>query len=117
MHAFCYRDENCGTETVDVDGEPNECYVFDSHQFASSAAFFQTFPVLTLSLEGVFVHWEPQNYLFAWPETPTTYCVGVYDSGDYGNVLGGLFLRGQEVVFDRELKMIGLMPSISALEL
>jgi hypothetical protein len=70
------------------------------------------FPTIKFELEGfVTVEWKPEFYLFAWPETPNYYCLGVYSNFDGGNILGGIFMRGKDVIFDRGNKRLGFAES------
>ena len=108
---FCKSISHCKAQTVRVYGEPNRCVVFDS-KFESSD-FFQSFPRVKFRFgDGVEVEWNAEYYLFAWPETPNYYCIGIYNNFDGGNILGGVFMRGHDIIFDRENKRIGLADSL-----
>lgn len=40
-------------------------------------------------------------------ETPNDFCLGIYAAGSGANVLGGIFSRGMDVIFDRSINKIG----------
>ena len=47
------------------------------------------------------MNWRPKYYLVEFPESPGKYCLGVLANGRHGNVLGSVFMRGLDVVFDK----------------
>lgn len=106
---YCRGQKNCLGEQVSVPRETHKCYKFDSSQM-SLEEFYQSFPVISFKIEDLFVDWVPEYYLFAWPDHPQSYCLGVYRNYR-GNVLGGNFMRGMDVVIDRYAKKIGFAPS------
>jgi hypothetical protein len=100
FNSFCDVPGNCQAEVVKVYGEPQKCFVYKTDTDLNE--FFRTFPVVRIVFEGeATVYWRPENYLFAWPDTPNYYCVGVYSNFDGGNILGSTFMRGNDVFFDR----------------
>lgn len=42
---------------------------------------------------------------------PNAYCLGIYSNGGSGTVLGAVFMRGLDVIFDRSNDRIGFAPS------
>lgn len=107
---FCENEGKCLGEGVKVFGEPQKCFAFSGE--TSIEEFFDSFPVIKVEFEGgKVVEWLPRNYLFAWPDTPDYYCVGIYDNFEWGNILGGTFMRGNDVVFDRSLNRAGIVPA------
>ena len=117
--AFCNSSpDNCGTKMVRVSAKFKMCFKIDREDLDD---FYSTFPRVTVIIEGVKVDWSPNMYMFTKDSNPDDYCVGVFDSGDSGNILGGLFMRGSNVVFDTTNKRIGFAlsdcdPSIVSLE-
>ena len=57
------------------------------------------------------IKWLPKYYLFSWAETPNIYCIGIYSNGYAQNILGGIFMRGMDVIFDRAQQKIGFAHS------
>lgn len=108
---ICLGSEFCDGQTIRMSGEPYMCYFYDHDKYPDIYDFFETFPTFTLLVDNINVDWTPENYLFAWSDSPETYCVGIYSSGHGGNVLGGNFMRGMDVVFDRETNQIGFADS------
>lgn len=104
---FCKEKDKCWGDRVRVAGEPHLCFVYNEKVHKSKEKFFESFPVITFVFDDIHVDWHPNRYLFAWPETPKTYCVGAYNNGGSGNVLGGIFMRGHDVVFDKGNGKIG----------
>lgn len=103
---FCKVDGNCRVQTVRVFGEPQRCYIYDLKKGFSE--FLQGFPEIIVVFDDfVEYRWKPEEYLFAWPESPNYYCVGIYNNFEGGNVLGGIFMRGKDVVFNRSDDSIG----------
>lgn len=98
-----YRDQ-CKGEAVAVPGETHSCYRFKKGNITE---FYASFPVIHMEMDDIIVDWEPDRYLFTWTDHPNDYCLGVYSNGGGGNVLGGLFMRGMDIVFDRTTDTIG----------
>ena len=111
IEKYCKDEEKCHGNEVNVNGEPHTCYKYDVTIFPNISDFYQTFPVVSFQVDLELVDWRPEYYLFAWPEQPKSFCVGVYTNGGGGNVLGGNFMRGMDVIFDRTDKRIGFAHS------
>jgi hypothetical protein len=111
FNQFCKDDGKCLGERVRVSGEPHLCFVYERKKHISKENFFKSFPVVTVLFDEAEVNWKPERYLFAWPETPNTFCVGVYNNVGSGNVLGGIFMRGHDVIFDKGNSKIGFAQS------
>jgi hypothetical protein len=107
LEEFCNAEDRCRGERRGVSYEAHQCFL----NVESTEGLFDTFPVLTFDLGGERFNWQPKDYLFVWPDYPNYYCVGIYDNGHNGSVLGGLFMRGHDFVFDRDLKQVGFAPS------
>jgi len=101
---YCSYKDKCRGETVSVPGEAHSCY---RHKKDNLTAFYASFPVIHVEIDNITLDWEPEQYLFAWPDHPSDFCLGIYSNGGGGNVLGGLFMRGMDVVFDRNTDTIG----------
>lgn len=101
---YCTYAGKCKGERVSVPGESHSCYRLKDD---NSTFFFSTFPTLHLEIDDLTIEWTPERYLFTWPDHPQDYCLGVYSNGGGGNVLGGLFMRGMDIVFDRVNNSIG----------
>lgn len=108
---YCKLPNKCIGEKVRVAGEPHGCYVYDNTTEGGLEAFFSTFPLFEFRVDDELIKWKPERYLFAWPESPNTFCVGAYNNGGSGNVLGGTFMRGKDVVFDRGNAKMGFAQS------
>lgn len=76
---------------------------------AVSSGLGSLFPNMTLSFDGLQLTLPPDNYLFAWgPGRGSAFCVGVFDNGQAGALLGALLVRDVLVVYDRAAGAIGL---------
>jgi len=107
---FCKVEENCKARTIRVFGEPQRCYIYDLKTRFNE--FLRSFPdIVAVFDDFVEYRWKPEEYLFAWPETPNYYCTGIYNNFEGGNVLGGIFMRGKDVVFNRSDDLIGFSSS------
>jgi len=104
FESHCSGKDNCIGERVSVSGESHSCYHYQSGNLTD---FYASFPIIHLEIDNITVMWEPERYLFTWPDHLNDYCLGVYSNGGGGNVLGGLFMRGMDVVFDRVTDTIG----------
>lgn len=104
FESHCSGKDNCIGERVSVSGESHSCYHYQSGNLTD---FYASFPTIHLEIDNITVTWEPERYLFTWPDHLDDYCLGVYSNGGGGNVLGGLFMRGMDVVFDRVTDTIG----------
>lgn len=111
FNKFCLEEGNCDGELKEVYGEAHVCYKYDYKKYTDISDFFSTFPSFKLGIDDVEVEWKAKYYLFAWPETPNTFCIGIYGNGVGGNVLGGNFMRGNDIIFNRENKKIGFASS------
>lgn len=107
---YCKLDGRCLGEKVKVIGEPHICYKLNIDSYTPEE-FFASFPEFTLIIGDIEVAWKPERYLFAWWDTPYTFCVGIYNNGGSGNVLGGIFMRGNDVIFDLSSKKMGFVSS------
>ena len=105
LAAFCEREGNCIGEAKKVYGEPHDCWRLSEEM--NLTMFYGSFPVIDLYADDQRISWRPEFYLFAWPDSPHTYCVGVYSNGGGMNVLGGNFMRGMDVIFDRVNGLVG----------
>ncbi|OMJ77407.1 hypothetical protein SteCoe_23008 [Stentor coeruleus] len=112
IEKYCNLPGKCLGEHVDVYGETHTCYNYNSKNFTSIQEFFDSFPVVSILMDEVYIDWMPERYLYAWPESKNHFCVGVYSNGGAGNVLGGNFMRGMDVVFDRGEDRVGFAKSL-----
>ncbi|OMJ88880.1 hypothetical protein SteCoe_2543 [Stentor coeruleus] len=108
---YCENSRKCLGSKVIINYEPNKCYDYNSENFTKEE-FFDSFPILRFFIDDVYVEWMPERYLFAWPETKNSYCIGMYSNEASGNVLGGNFMRGMDVIFDRSEKKVGFAKSL-----
>ena len=111
IEIFCMSKGKCQGDHVTVQGEPHTCYNHDETVFPNISDFYQTFPVISFEIDQVVIDWRPEYYLSAPPGLPRSFCVGVYSNGGDGNCLGGNFMRGMDVIFDRTEKRIGFAHS------
>lgn len=112
----CRDEAKCRGERHSVVYEPHQCFLYSPDEHSDLQGFFDTFPVLSLDLGGQNLKWQPEHYLYNWPEFPDLYCLGVYDNGRSGSVLGALLMRGHDFVFDRNADRMGFAPSLCDLE-
>ena len=55
---------------------------------------------------------QPANYLFAWGDAkPDAFCLGVFDHGDSGVLLGAIAVRDVLVTYDRAQQRVGFLPT------
>lgn len=107
---FCKGEGNCMVQTVRVFGEPQRCFIHDSGQTFDQ--FLATFPDIVFVLDNrTEYRWKPSEYFFAWPETPNYYCFGIYNNFEGGNIFGSIFMRGKDIIFDRDTELIGFASS------
>mmetsp|Transcript_10023 Transcript_10023/g.9951 ORF Transcript_10023/g.9951 Transcript_10023/m.9951 type:complete len:421 (+) Transcript_10023:125-1387(+) len=111
FESACSKPGKCDGDKAYIPSEPHMCYNYDSGKYPDIYDFYDTFPVLTLLIDNIEVQWLPENYLFAWPAYPNSYCLGIYNDGQGCNVLGGIFSRGMDVIFDRTTNKIGFADS------
>ena len=84
---------------------PDVCFQVAGASTSSLGAFF---PNVTLELEGAQLTLPPANYLFAWGDAkPDAFCLGVFDHGDSGVLLGAIAVRDVLVTYDRAQQRIG----------
>lgn len=100
---FC-SGEVCG-ERVTVPGERKPCF---RHSAGPLKSFWDQFPTLSVWIDGEAVEWKAKNYLFAWPDRPHDYCLGVFPSMGGENVLGEVFMRGKNINFNRGNRTIAI---------
>eukprot|EP01023_Acetabularia_acetabulum_P013794 TRINITY_DN16697_c0_g1_i2.p1 TRINITY_DN16697_c0_g1~~TRINITY_DN16697_c0_g1_i2.p1 ORF type:complete len:408 (+),score=13.42 TRINITY_DN16697_c0_g1_i2:94-1317(+) len=66
------------------------------------------FPVLIVNFLGIQIQLQPVNYLFYHGSKKDCFCVGVFDNGKKGSVLGGTLFRDVFVHYDLEGERIGM---------
>eukprot|EP00899_Mesostigma_viride_P004461 jgi/Mesvir1/14015/Mv21630-RA.2 len=72
----------------------------------------QSFPLLTISFYGnVVVQLQPVDYLFQHAVMPNAYCLGFFDNGRQGTLIGGVAVRNKLVIYDRQNRRIGFTPA------
>ncbi|CAG9330927.1 unnamed protein product [Blepharisma stoltei] len=107
---FCQGEGKCDGVRRHVNGEGHVCYHYNIEKYPDLYHFFDTFPTIELTIGDINVAWLPEYYLSSWQDYQDIYCIGIYNTGG-GSVLGGNFMRGQDVVFDRENDKIGFAES------
>lgn len=60
---------------------------------------------------GSTVHLEPINYLYVHPVVEKAYCLGIFDNGHAGTLLGGIIFRDILVQYDRRHSRVGFVPA------
>lgn len=108
---ICSIDSFCRGQRKSVYGEQHNCFRYSVDEFETLDEFFSTFPMVEIVIEGHRIPWYPKQYLYTWPDYPNDYCIGVYNNYGGGSVLGAVFLRGHDVIFDRDNNMIGFAES------
>lgn len=116
FEAYCSAEGNCRGDRRAVLRHSHECFLYDSYYFSSLQEFFDSFPVITMDLGAEALEWRPENYLVEWTGHPDHYCIGIFDNGRSGNLLGALLMRGNDFVFDRMKERVGFAPSQCKLE-
>lgn len=78
------------------------CYQLPGASMEALEKLTTPFPNVTLDMEGAALQLPPQNYLFAWGERkPDAFCLGVFDNGDQGVLLGAIAARDMLITYDR----------------
>lgn len=108
---YCQKPGNCIGNRVYIKGESTDCFSYEDSSNLTQGGFFRSFPILTFYIGGITVDWLPENYLYAYSSSDSTYCIGIYNNHEGANVLGAIFMRGFDVVFDKEREMIGFAES------
>ena len=93
-------------------GDPNYpndvCWrSLNENQQLSESNVNYLFPTFNLTFIGVNeeelpIQFLPENYLFVHPNEPNAFCVGVFDNGQQGSIIGGIFARNTFFEFDDE---------------
>jgi len=93
-------------------GDPNYpndvCWrSLNENQQLSESNVNYLFPTFNLTFIGVNeeelpIQFLPENYLFVHPNEPNAFCVGVFDNGQQGSIIGGIFARNTLFEFDDE---------------
>jgi len=65
------------------------------------------FPIVEFEFSGAKVRMLPYRYLFR--QGDTSYCLGVFDNGNSGVLVGGVSVRNMLVQYDRRNKRIGFL--------
>lgn len=60
-------------------------------------------------MENQPVDWEPKDYFYEISEN--NYCYAFFNNGGSSSVLGASFMKGKDVLFDIENKLIGFAKS------
>lgn len=102
---FCDKDlENCGGES-----RWEECYSIDDDQKGDMDAYFRSFPMMTFNFAGNKPYrWYPSDYLIKNGDLDQ-YCVGIKPLKDM--ILGAVFMRNYDILFDKTRKLIGFARS------
>jgi len=106
---YCNQAGKCGDGQVVVAGEYHPCYRYDT---GSIEDFFGSFPTIHLTFDREVVAWSPASYLFSWSDHSNHFCLGVYSNGGGGNVLGAVFMRGHDVIFNRANQTVSFATSL-----
>eukprot|EP00743_Colponemidia_sp_Colp-15_P008523 GILK01009271.1.p1 GENE.GILK01009271.1~~GILK01009271.1.p1 ORF type:complete len:558 (-),score=40.79 GILK01009271.1:325-1962(-) len=108
FNRFCSEPGHCLHDSRrNVRSSKQACYVMSSGDANTTAARIQTFPVLDVIFEGIAVKWRPSEYLYSPNNVGDVFCLGIDDNGPTGTVLGGIFMREFDIIFDRQNKRIG----------
>lgn len=105
FNKFCDKhSKNCGNES-----RWEECYSIDEEQKRDLNGFFRTFPLLTFHFAGNKPYrWYPSDYLIKNGDLDQ-YCVGIKPLKDM--ILGAVFMRNYDILFDKTRKLIGFARS------
>ena len=99
-----------GTAPVRVAGPEAPAVEDVCYSLPAATEFGSYFPNMTLRLVGANITLPPDNYLFLWgPDKPRVFCVGVFDNGPSGALVGALSVRDVLVLYDRPAKRVGLL--------
>lgn len=105
FNQFCSRHSgHCGGES-----RFEECYSISSRHKEDVQNYFKTFPLIEFSFEGDMKYrWYPYDYLIKNGDLDQ-YCVGIKALKDM--ILGAVFMRNYDVLFDKSRKLIGFARS------
>lgn len=82
-----------------------ECYFWDRSKFPILNDFLRTFPPMTFFFnENIPYQWHPQDYMVLPLDSDVHYCVGAKTLTHV--ILGAIFMRNYDIVFDRTEKRI-----------
>ncbi|CAI5481542.1 unnamed protein product [Closterium sp. Yama58-4] len=77
----------------------------------SAGGMNRLFPSATIVFgNGAALRLLPHNYLFKHKKHEDAVCLGVFDNGSGGALIGGVAVRGMRVTYDREHQRIGFAP-------
>ncbi|KAL3138709.1 hypothetical protein ABBQ32_006464 [Trebouxia sp. C0010 RCD-2024] len=76
-----------------------------------TAQLQEVFPSLELRFEGSAVSIPPINYLFMHTREANAYCLGVFNYGNSGTLIGGITFRDTLVQYDRRNNRVGFGPA------
>nr|BBK07876.1 aspartyl protease family protein [Coccomyxa sp. KJ] len=75
---------------------------------ADQSKLEKVFPIFELQFaDGVRLHTGPLNYLFMHTGEAGAYCLGIFDNGASGTLLGGISFRNILVQYDRRNRRVG----------
>ena len=75
---------------------------------ASMSTLQSVYPNMTLVFADASLTLPPENYLFAWGDAkPSAFCLGVFDHGDSGVLLGAIAVRDVLITYDRAGGRVG----------
>ena len=82
-----------------------ECYFWDRHEHPILNDFLRTFPPMTFFFnDNIPYKWHPQDYMVQPLDSEVHYCVGAKTLTHV--ILGAIFMRNYDIVFDRTEKKI-----------
>ena len=105
FNKFCDKThKNCGGES-----KWEECYSIEEEQYEDMDSYFKSFPMFTFHFGGNKPYrWYPQDYLIKNGDLDQ-YCVGIKPLKDM--ILGAVFMRNYDILFDKTRKLIGFSRS------
>lgn len=105
FNRFCSRHSgHCGGES-----RFEECYSISGHHKNDLDKYFRTFPLIEFLFEGDMKYrWYPYDYLIKNGDLDQ-YCVGIKALKDM--ILGAVFMRNYDILFDKSRKLIGFARS------
>lgn len=105
FNRFCNKEShNCGR-----DNTWKECYSIDDYQKRDMDKYFKSFPMFIFHFgQDREYRWYPSDYLIKNGDLDQ-YCVGIKPLKDM--ILGAVFMRNYDILFDKTRKLIGFARS------
>lgn len=87
----------------------SQCFQYKRSRFSDLSQFFAEFPVIEFKMDSEqYYKWYPQGYLYNDPQMndATVFCYAFAALSANRVYLGGTWMKGHEILFDRQNKKI-----------